>query len=52
LASLKRARNDPSAFLKAQLARLPTRAEVSWIVLKATMGALAAIGPATLLLVE
>jgi hypothetical protein len=34
---------DELDFLKDQLARLPTRAEVRWIALRLTLGALAAI---------
>lgn len=38
-----------AAFLREQVARLPTRAEVRWIVLRATLVTVAAIGAALLL---
>ena len=41
---------DELAFLREQVARLPTRAEVRWIALRATIGALAAIVAVALLL--
>jgi hypothetical protein len=41
---------DELAFLREQLARLPTRREVSWIALRLKLGALAAIGAGALLL--
>jgi hypothetical protein len=41
---------DELDFLKDQLAWLPTRAEVRWIALRLTLGALAAIVAAALLL--
>jgi len=41
---------DEPDFVKLQLARLPTRAEVRSIALRATLGALAAIGAVALLL--
>jgi hypothetical protein len=40
---------DELDFVKAQLARLPTRAEVRWMALRLTLGALAAIGAVALL---
>jgi hypothetical protein len=40
---------DELVFLIEQLARLPTRAEVRWIALRATLGTLAAIGAVALM---
>jgi hypothetical protein len=41
---------DELAFLREQVARLPNRAEVRRIALRATLGVLAAIGTVALLL--
>jgi hypothetical protein len=41
---------DELAFLREQLAWLPTPAEARWIALRLTLGALAAIGAVALLL--
>jgi len=41
---------DELDFLRSQIARLPTRSEVSWIALRLTLGALAAVLVALLLI--
>ena len=41
---------DELAFVQSQIARLPTKGEVSWIGLRLTLGALAAVVVALLLI--
>jgi hypothetical protein len=41
---------DELAFVRSQIARLPTKGEVSWIGLRLTLGALAAVVVALLLI--